>query len=257
MAAPDSSVRLVIATPCYGGQVTSHYMTSMLNLQRACIERGIDHVVKLLGHDSLIPRARNILVSQFLDDPQATHLLFIDADIGFAPERVFALLEAGYDVAGAVYPMKMLDWSRIAAQAKAGAAQLKSSALNYVVDFVDPAKPEIQGNFARVKQVGTGFMMIKRSVFERMATQYPALKYNGYRKNTNRELNSPNTYAFFDTMIDPTDGDYLSEDYAFCRRWTDLGGAIWADASSKLTHVGTVPFEGDLPSMLANLTKSN
>ena len=236
--------------------MTNHYMTSMLNLQRACIEKGVDLVVKLLGHDSLIPRARNILVSQFLDDPQATHLLFIDADIGFAPERAFALLEAVYDVAGAVYPMKMLDWSRIAAQAKSNAPQLKSSALNYVVDFLDPAKPEIQGNFARVRHVGTGFMMIKRAVFERMAAHYPSLRFNGYRQNTNRELNSPNTFTFFDTMIDPDDGDYLSEDYAFCRRWVDMGGAIWADASSKLVHVGTVPFEGDLPSMLATLGKS-
>ncbi len=257
MTDPSSSVtRLMVATPCYGGHVTTHYAISALALQPACIERGIDLVVKLLGNDSLITRARNILVSQFLDDPLATHLLFIDADIGFAPDRVFALLESGYDMVGAVYPLKRLDWTRIATQARAGAANLKSSALDYVVDFADPRNPTVEGNFAKVKQIGTGFLLIRRSVFERMAAHYPGLRFNSHHAGANRELASANSYAFFDCMIEPETGAYLSEDYTFCRRWIDMGGDIWADGASRLTHVGPVPFEGDLPAMLATLGRS-
>ena len=246
----QSPIRLMVATPCYGGQVTTHYAISLLNLQLACIERGIDVVFKLLGNDSLITRARNILVSQFLDDAAATHLIFIDADIGYAPERVFALLESGFDVAGAVYPLKRLNWTQIAEQARAGAPKLKSSALEYVVDFTDAQKPDVSGNFVRVKHLGTGFLMIRRGVFARMARHYPQLRYNSQHTGANRELNSGNSYAFFDCMIEPETGDYLSEDYTFCRRWTEIGGAIWCDAASRLTHVGPVPFEGDFPARL-------
>ncbi len=245
-ASASAPVHIVVGTPCYGGNVTHHYAISALNLQAACQRRRIGLSFKLLGNDSLITRARNVVVSQFLDEPSATHLMFIDADIGFAPERVFALLESGRDMVGAVYPMKMLDWARIAERARAGAADLKSSALTYVVDFTEPAASE--GDFAKVRQIGTGFLMIRRTVFDRMAARYPGLRFNSQHRGTNRELNSPNTYAFFDCMIDPDTGAYLSEDYTFCRRWIEAGGEIWADMNSRLTHVGPVPFEGDLRS---------
>ena len=164
-----------------------------------------------------------------------------------------AAFKIGIDMAGAVYPLKRLDWNRIAAQARAGAANLKGSALDYVVDFADPRNPTVVGNFVKVKQIGTGFLMIRRSAFERMAAHYRELRYNSQHVGANRELGSANSYGFFDCMIEPETGAYLSEDYTFCRRWTDLGGEIWADGSSRLTHVGPVPFEGDLPAMLATL----
>ncbi len=252
-AKPTAPPHLVIGTPCYGGNLSHHYVISVLELQAACQRRGIGLTFKLLGNNSLITRARNLIVSQFLDDPAATHLMFIDGDIGFAPERVFALLDADRDVAGAVYPMKTLDWSRIAAQLKAGAPDVKSSALNYVVDFADPAHIEIERDFVKVRRIGTGFLMIRRGVFERMAARYPALKFNSRHAGANRELGSDNSYAFFDCMIEPETGAYLSEDYTFCRRWIEMGGEIWADTRSRLTHVGPFPFEGDLPGMLATL----
>lgn len=251
--AAGAAPHLMIGTPCYGGNLSHHYVISVLELQAACQRRGIGLTFKLLGNDSLITRARNLIVSQFLDDPKATHLMFIDADIGFAPESVFALLEAGRDVAGGVYPMKMLDWGRIVAQVQAGQPNVKTSALNYVVDFVDPANVVVERNFVKVRQIGTGFLLIRKGVFERMARRYPLLKFNNRLHTLNRELASDNCYAFFDCMIEPETGTYLSEDYAFCRRWTDMGGEIWADMTSRLTHVGQVAFQGDLPSMLSTL----
>ncbi len=252
-AGAAGSPHLMIGTPCYGGNLSHHYVISVLELQAACQRRGIGLTFKLLGNDSLITRARNLIVSQFLDDPQATHLMFIDADIGFAADRVFALLEADRDVAGAVYPMKMLDWGRIAAQAQAGQPNLKSSALNYVVDFAEPDNVVVERNFVKVRQIGTGFLLLRKSVFQRMAVRHPELKFNNRGHRANRELGSDNCYAFFDCMIEPETGIYLSEDYTFCRRWIDMGGEIWADMTSRLTHVGQVAFQGDLPSMLSTL----
>jgi hypothetical protein len=245
-------IHLVIGTPCFGGNVTHYYMISALNLQQACIQKGIRLTFKMLGNDSLVTRARNLIVSQFLDDPTATHLLFIDADIGFTPDQVFALLEFDHEVAGAVYPMKHLNWAVIAAQARADAPNLKSSALNYVVDFFDPKNISLSGSFVRVRHIGTGFLLIKRAVFQQMTAHYSHLKFNGSDLGANSDLNSPNTYALFDCMIDPDNGAYLSEDYTFCRRWAAIGGELWANMSSRLVHVGNVPFEGDLQSMLAN-----
>jgi hypothetical protein len=244
---------LVVGTPCYGGQVTHHYLISALDLQLACIRRGIALSFKVLGNDSLVPRARNLIVSQFLDDPAATHLIFIDADLGFAPDQVFALLDADLDVAGAVYPMKKMDWALIAETARTGLGKLPGAALNYVVDLVDPDHVRCRGRFLEVRHIGTGFLMIRRKVFEDMALHYPELRFNGTDLGANRDLASANTYDFFECMIDPETRAYLSEDYGFCRRWRAMGGEIWADGASRLTHVGTVPFEGNLPDLLARL----
>ena len=251
VAAP---INLVIGTPCYGGNVSHHYLTSALNLQAACMRMGIGLSFVMLGNDSLIPRARNLVVSQFLDKPEATHLLFIDADIGFTPEQVFALLASSKDVVGGVYPMKRLDWPGIVEQARQGADNLPATALNYVVEFLDPRKIQSTSRFMPVRYIGTGFLMIRRVVLERMAERYPELAFNGMNMTINSELASPNTYGFFDCMIDPETRTYLSEDYAFCKRWRDMDGEIWADLLSKLTHVGQHEFNGDLAAMLMHFS---
>ena len=245
---------IVVGTPCYGGQVTHHYLISVLNLQLACIRRGLKLTFKLLGNDSLVPRARNLIVSQFLDDPSATHLIFIDADIGFPAEQVFALLDSGLDVAGAVYPMKKLDWKLIAETARSGHGNLPAAALSYIVDLVDPEHLSYQGRFLEVKTIGTGFLMIRRQVFLDIGERYPELRFNGAELGANDALASGNCYNFFECLIDPETRVYLSEDYGFCRRWRGMGGKIWADAGSRLTHVGGVPFEGNLPDLLARLS---
>ena len=115
-----SSVHLMIGTPCFGGNLTDHYALSLLKLQAACIERGIRLSFCLLHGDALITRARNSVVAEFLQDRSASHLLFIDADIGFQPSQVFRLLEADREMAGAAYPVKLLDWQRIGRAARAG-----------------------------------------------------------------------------------------------------------------------------------------
>jgi glycosyltransferase involved in cell wall biosynthesis len=245
---------ILVATPCYGGNVTSLYTMSLLGLQRACAEIGIGLSFRLIGGDSLITRARNLAVQQFLAQKEATHLLFIDADIGFAPEQALALLAADKDVCGAIYPLKRIDWERIRAQAKAGIDNVAACSLNYVVDLAEGEKLPPRTEFFRVKYIGTGFMMVKRAVFARLAERYPETRFATIHLGLNIDAANKDANAFFDCMIDPETRTYLSEDYTFCKRWTDMGGEIWAYADSRLAHVGTHVFEGDLATALKTLT---
>src|ERR1700738_4273150 len=104
---------LVVATPCFGGQVSSIYASSIFHLQRALRSKSnVDLKIHLRDGDALITRARANLVTLFLDDPAATHLLFLDADIGFRPEQVFRLIESGADVVAGVYPIKRVNWDK-------------------------------------------------------------------------------------------------------------------------------------------------
>ena len=174
-AAPDATLRphLIVATPCYGGNVTNYYALSAIKLQKACIERGIELSFRMLGGDALITRARGNLAMEFLAEPSATHLLFIDADIGFRAEQVFALLDADKDVVSAVYPMKIVNWDRIQARVASGRPLVPSATMSYAVEFLDPAAIAPVNGLAQVRSVGTGFMLIRRQVFDRMAEGYP------------------------------------------------------------------------------------
>jgi hypothetical protein len=245
---------IMVATPCYGGNVTSLYTLSLLELQRACAERKIGLSFRLIAGDSLITRARNLAVQQFLEHRDATHLLFIDADIGFSVDQALALLAADKDVCGAIYPLKRLDWGWIRAQAKAGIDNLAATTLNYVLDLAEGETLPPQGDFFRVKYIGTGFMLIRRAVFARMAESFPETEFRKIHIGLNIDAAAAKAHAFFDCVIDSETGEYLSEDYTFCKRWRQIGGEIWAYANSRLTHIGNMAFEGDLASALRELS---
>ncbi len=237
---------LVVGTPCYGGLVTSAYANSLMQLQAACTGRGIDFEWLLLGGDALITRARADVVAHFLDRPHATHLLFIDADIGFAPEQVFRLMDLGAEMAACAYPTKSIDWARLARVVALGRAKPEAAALRYVFEVNDPERIVTRQGFAKARSVGTGFLMIQRSALEQLCAAHPELRYRRTSTSADPLTASANRFALFECMIEPETGLYLSEDYAFCRRWTALGGEIWLDLESRLTHVGAMAFAGDL-----------
>ena len=244
--APESAVCLVVGTPCYGRLVTDVYAGSLLKLQMACAQRNVKLQVRLLGGDALITRVRQNIVSLFLSDESATHLMFIDADIGFEPEQVFRLMDFGADMTSGIYPIKRLDWEKVATLAQAGRTPLESAALVYLVDFHDAQDITARDGFARVSYAGTGFLMIRRRALLAMIERYPELRYAHEHKPDDALSGSQWRYALFNCMIDEQTGTYLSEDFSFCRRWTDMGGEIWADLRSRLTHVGAVSFKGDV-----------
>jgi hypothetical protein len=249
----DDQIHLVVATPCFGGQVSSVYASSIFRLQRALrAKSNVDLKVHLRDGDALITRARANLVTLFLDDPAATHLLFVDADIGFTSEQVFRLIESGADVVAGVYPIKRINWDKARRALQSNRTNVPAASLDYVLEIDDPDRVTVVRGFTRVRYAGTGFLMIRRHVLEKMCAHpnYAPLQF--FREHSHDALaGSPNRFALFECMIDSGSGTYLSEDFAFCKRWTDIGGEIWADLESSLDHVGPSVFHGDIASQFA------
>jgi hypothetical protein len=248
--APAAAINLVVATPCFGGQISVLYAASLFKLQKL-LRSYADLNLKILfkDGDALITRARASLISQFLDDPSATHLLFIDADIGFEPAQVLRLLQCGADMCAAVYPIKRIDWDRVRTTMAAARPNPAAASLKYVFEVEDPNAVIATAGFVKVRYAGTGFLMIRRQALEQMCARYPQLHYKRDH-SLDAATASDKRFALFECMI-AEDGTYLSEDFAFCKRWTDIGGEIWADLDSKLGHVGPMTFNGDLSSQFA------
>jgi hypothetical protein len=241
------AIKLVVATPCFGGQLSTLYFASMFKLQRALRDYpNVELAVQLRDGDALVTRARANLVSLFLDDPKATHLLFVDADIGFEPDQVLRLLTSGADVAAGTYPIKRINWDKVRQAIETNRPKPQSAALDYVLEVENPENIAAVSGFARVRYAGTGFLMIRRNTLEKMCAHYTSLQFRREHSIADVLANSPNRFALFECMIDPDTGVYLSEDFSFCKRWTDIGGEIWADLESRLNHVGPATFYGDV-----------
>ena len=235
---------VMVATPTYGGLATTSFITSLLTLQTAFAELGIGLGVRFYS-DSLVTRARNELVNRFVAHDKATHLMFIDADIGFSPDQVLRLLKFDVDVAAGAYPLKEIDWGKAERAIKAGRPDIHTASLNYVLAWEDPGTIQSKDGFARVKRIGTGFLLIRRNVIDQMCNAYPELRHIA-PAFAGHEADATPRWALFECMIDPDTREYLTEDYAFCRRWRDIGGEIWLDTTSKLSHTGPTVFPGDL-----------
>ena len=177
----------------------------------------------------------------FLDDSDATHLLFIDADIAFNPEDIIHILNLDKDVIGLPYVIKDIKWERIGqlvSQGNTNPEELKKASQHIVFNVKkEEDLTNVVDGMIEVKEIGTGLMMIKKSVLHKMVESYPDLYSIDYSL-----LNHPKTYHLFDTIID-TDRRFLSEDYAFCKLWRDLGGRIFLYLPVKTVHFGQYPFE--------------
>ena len=244
-----SQVTLFVATPCYGGVCLQAYAESMLRLQRTCAQNGIQMMLDTTENESLVHRARNLAVARFMQKTQATHFLFIDADIHFDPESVVRLIRSGHDVSCAAYPKKCVMWDQAESYVNSGkeGRDLARVASSLVMNF-RYQQTQIKDGFAEVLDGPTGFLLIKRDVFVRMEEKYPELEC--VNDHQNKDLDRYN--AIFDCMIDPVTRRYLSEDYAFCRRWQQMGGQIFADCMTVLGHVGNIRFQGTLEERLKN-----
>jgi len=240
---PERGIKLMVATPCYGGLVTQRYMQCTCALLLATAAEGIAVQLELLGRESLITRARNTLVTKFLDDRDASHLLFIDSDIGYEPRQVLRMLSFDKDVVAGMYPLKEIRWDEAAIARARGGEPLEHASMRFVGLPCEDDEREMENGFVTGIYAGAGFLMIKRQVFERMRDSYPYLRYAAAHNAATPSL-SPNQYAFFDCVIDAASGEYLSEDYAFCHRWRGLGGKIWLDTEGMLAHIGPHEFLG-------------
>ena len=255
--------KLFIATPMYGGMACGLYVKSCLDLQTTMMGYGIETKFSFLFNESLITRARNYLVDEFLRTDY-THMLFIDSDIHFSPQDIIALLALDKDVIGGPYPKKSMNWSNIAETARKhpnlDPKELENVVGEYVFNVVRGTNQFTVTEPLEVMEIGTGHMMIKRHVFEKMAVEYPTIKYKPDHVGQSNFDGSRYIHAYFDTVIDSKDSivgggseRYLSEDYMFCQMWRKMGGQIYLCPWMRTQHIGSYAFTGNMPAV-ANYT---
>jgi hypothetical protein len=241
-----ATTSLFLSTPCYGGLCLQKYTESVLGLQVLASQVGVQLYIDTIENESLVQRARNVAVGRFMQKSDAQYFMFIDADVHFDPQSVIRLIQSGHELSVACYPKKFVDWNQAAGAVKKGDERnMAMLSASLVVNF-GAEKVAIVNGFAPVLDGPTGFMLVKRCVFEKMEKAYPEL--NCVNDHQNRDFDT--YHAAFDCMIDPTTRRYLSEDYAFCRRWQQMGGKIYADTCTTLGHVGNLPFNGQLSERL-------
>lgn len=243
MDLPEGFTGVMVATPAYGGLVTNSFFQSTLQLALAARNDGLPVEIVSSPGDSLVTRARNTLSAVFLAS-RHSHLLFIDADIEFHPRDVLRLLLAEKDLVCGVYPKKSVE-------------------LEFPLNWLPGSRERLnrcpKSGAIEILEGPTGFMMIHRQVFETMLQAWPLLRYRGpsFLSPEQQRWNA----AFFDAELHPgeyaedgtpiREGYYLSEDFAFCHRWRDLGGQVWAIPEIELRHHGMHAFSGVLTSCLS------
>jgi|TARA_R110002074_G_scaffold116991_4_gene248686 hypothetical protein len=248
--------KLFIATPMYGGQCFGLYAKAALDLQTQMMKYGIETKFSFLFNESLITRARNYLADEFLRSGY-THLMFIDADVQFNPQDIIALLALDKDIVGGPYPKKSMNWKNIAETARKhpdmDVKNLNKVVGEYVFNVVKGTKQFTVTDPIEVMEIGTGHMMIKRQVFEKMKEEFPLIRYKPDHVGQEHFDGKNYIHAFFDTIIDTKDSytgggtdRYLSEDYMFCQMWRKTGGKIWLCPWMKTHHIGTYAFTGDM-----------
>jgi len=212
------TTRVHIAMPCYGGMLTESTFMSFIKWANTARQLGIDWTLETMVNESLISRARNTLTAKFLDMKEATHLFFVDADIGWEPWHLLVLLNRDVDVIGGLYPMKTMP-------------------IKWVVNGFEGAEEGPDG-LQEVSKAGTGFLLMKKHVFEKMKT-HPAVKQ--YKNDIGLDPKyDQHLKTYFDTAV--RQNRYYSEDWTFCENWRDMGGKIWVDKRVLLRHSGSYVF---------------
>ncbi|MCX5619963.1 MULTISPECIES: hypothetical protein [Bombella] len=233
------SGKIMLATPCFGGMVTTGYMLSVIGY--ASSGQSIPMTVMHVGDDAMITRARNTLLSNFYFRSDCTHLLFVDADISFPANAPTRLFEAGKDVIAGLYPLRDRFWDDQTKHNILAGERQQTASLRYVGETAAMRETYEHGPLLKTAYAGTGFMMISRHAVSRMLKAYPELEY--------KRIDAPagedgRRFALFEGSIDAESGTYLSEDYTFCKRWREIGGEVWVDTAIELTHTGTSSFSG-------------
>lgn len=256
--------KIFVATPMYGGNCAGMYSKACIDLATMCANYGVECRFFFIFNESLITRARNYLVDEFLRAEEFTHLMFIDSDIHFDPRDVLSLAmlcDDDHPVIGGPYGKKCIAWEKIVQAVDCGIADKDPNELQkYVGDFVfNPVAgtKELKINEpCEVLEIGTGFMMVKRDVFTKWKDAYPQFHYKPDHNRSEMFKGDRYIHAYFDTVIDndkympmgaSNQSDrYLSEDYAFCQLARHIGIKIYLCPWMRLGHIGTYVFDGTM-----------
>ena len=253
-------------TPCYGGQITEPFFRSWSKAHMTFTKYGIPYSVTTSANESLVSRARCHMVAYMMANPKATHLMFIDADINFDCIDILHMVQHDKDIIVGAYPKKDLDWREFERKVLQGkqrsVEELKSLGSKYALNFdwivneeTNEREIDVKDGLIKLKDAATGFMLIKREVFLKMMDAYPDLYFHNDLELPENEAKY--TYLFFDAMHEKETKRYLSEDYAFCRRWQALGGEVWLDPLIKLDHIGHFTFPGEISKLFMSTNSTN
>lgn len=225
-------MKLFVPLICYNHTCNTEYMMSILKLLNAAKETGLNMSFYPIFFESLVSRARNAAVAHFLEDPENTHLLFIDSDIIFEPEDVFKLLQADKEVIAGIYPKKYIVWDR-----------LKKNPEAERVDFpMGGTLTMTEDNLIELEYLPTGFLLISRTAIEKIITAHPELKY---RNDIDGYMSAgDNFYDLFKVGI--RNGIYESEDWGFCSLWKGVGGKVLIHPDINVKHLGWHEYSGNL-----------
>jgi len=243
-----SKYKIMVATPVHS-EVSIHYFQACLEFQKQCYKHDIQVMFQVMK-SSLVTQGRNLCVSSFLHFPDTTHLLFIDSDIDFTFKSILAMLEADKELISVPYPLKTINWEKAMLYIEKGkiktADDLARATLMYPLRLPKEDSIDIKGGIIEVTHSPTGCMLIKRSVFDKMIKAYPDHKIV-QKTVINGELkDKEHMWNFFDTMHEPKEKTYLGEDFAFCKRWRDIGGKCYAYIDEYITHIGEHQYCGRL-----------
>jgi len=246
----------------YGGMCNGMYTKSSVDLGKLCQAYEIEVKFFYLFNESLITRARNYCVDEFLRGSY-THLMFIDSDISFDPNDVLSLLALSdpdedestrKEILCGPYPKKVISWEKIKRAVDKGYADENPGELEkFVGDFVfNPADGTSEIKLdepVAVLEGGTGFMMIQRDTFKKFDEAYPEMSYIPDHIRTVSFDGSREIMCYFDALIDKESKRYLSEDYMFCQWMANIDVKTWLCPWMNLSHCGTYVFSGSLPDL--------
>jgi glycosyltransferase involved in cell wall biosynthesis len=229
-------IHIKVATPMYQGECSGYFMESMLGLFNECSKRNIQLSWQFLYNESIIARGRNTLANSALNDG-ASHLLFIDADMRFNPEDIIRMLEADKDVIAAVCPKKEINWTTVKQAAISGEEELirRTGIYNFVPLELNTDITISQYEPLEVARIGTGIMMIKRSVLESLKLEVRTFKAQ----------DGTDIFEYFRMDIDDN-GVFTGEDYFFCDLYRKTGGKVFAAPWTTVGHHGPMLYQGTL-----------
>jgi len=248
---------LFIGMPCYGGMMTGMTAKSLLDLQTMLANYGVATKFSFLFNESLIQRARNYITDEFLNRSDCTHMMFIDADVAFNPQDIIAMLALDKELIGGPYPKKSVEWKQLykAIQKNPTLPLEEYEKLTGAMVFnpVGGTERFSVTDPLEVSEIGTGFFMAKREIFEKFQEAHPEYMYKPDHVGQANFDGSREICSFFNVFIDPESRRTLSEDYCFCHQVRKLGIKVWLCPWMQLSHVGTYIFTGNLPAVAQHL----
>ncbi len=179
-------MNLLIATPCLSGQYERTFMLSLIDTLWTLNKNDISVIWKDIPYCSDLVLARAKIFGEFWRNEKYTHLLMIDADMGWDGVAVVDLIKMNREFLAVPGPKKKYP-------------------LQYCTNEIDG-----------ITYVGMGFVMINRECAKKLVEAYPDKKFI---------QDDIEEHGLFDT-ITTKDESRLSEDYSFCHRWGLIGGKI-------------------------------